>query len=205
MALLPFLAVISQSEPVLEFWNILNKGGLIEGELNYIEIYLSYISKTIEKSFPNPHLIITEHPDKWLGTGFLQTVWTRPVPGGGPTIRQAPSGRSGIDNKNVWYRFLDVHAQLCPALPIFWNFNGSENELFEKFAILAEWNSDIPPPILIFRPNELFNLIDAISEMIQLSDIFVDACQNFPTILETIQGMFQFQSKFQSAVQINKS
>ena len=74
MALLPILAIISQSEPVLEVWNILNKGGLIEGELNYIEIYLSYISKTIEKSFPNPHLIITEHPDKWLGTDLLQTV-----------------------------------------------------------------------------------------------------------------------------------
>ena len=90
-------------------------------------------------------------------------------------------------------------------MPIFWNFNGPEIELFKKLSIVAEWNSDIPPPILLIRPKELFNLIDAISEMIQLSDIFVDACQNFPTILETIQGMFQFQSKFQSAVQINKS
>ena len=106
-----------------------------------------------------------------------------------------PSGRSGDNNKNVhvWYRFiLDVHAQLCPALPIFWNFNGPENELFEKLTIVAEWNSDIPPPILLIQPNELFNLIDAISEMIQLSDIFVDACKNFPTNLETVQGMFQF-------------
>ena len=63
-------------------WNILNKGGLIEGELNYIEIYLSYISKTIDESFPNPHLIITEHPDKWLGTDVLQTRptirWSHP-------------------------------------------------------------------------------------------------------------------------------
>ena len=61
-----------------ELWNILNKGGLIEGELNYIEIYLSYISKTIDESFPNPHLIITEHPDKWLGTDVPQTRPPRP-------------------------------------------------------------------------------------------------------------------------------
>ena len=67
---------------------------------------------------------------------------------------------------------------------------------------MAEWNSDIPPPILLIQPNELFNLIDAISEMIQLSDIFVDACKNFPTILETVQGMFQLDSKFQSPVQM---
>lgn len=130
------------------------KGGLIEGELNYMEIYLSFISQTIEKSFPNPHLIITEHPDKWL----------------------------------------DVHAQLCPALPIFWNFDGSEIELFKKLTIVAEWNIEIPPPILLFRPNELFNLVDAISEMIQLSDIFVDACKDIPmlSLLETLQETDQF-------------
>ena len=50
--------------------NIFQKGGFIEGEVNYMEIYLSYISKTIDESFPNPHLIITEHPDKWLGKVF---------------------------------------------------------------------------------------------------------------------------------------
>ena len=45
-----------------------------------MEIYLSYISKTIDESFPNPHLIITEHPDKWLGTDVftapVRVIWT---------------------------------------------------------------------------------------------------------------------------------
>ena len=64
------------------------------------------------------------------------------------------------------------------------------NRFIPRF--LAEWNSEIPPPILLIRPNELFNLVDAISEMIQLSDIFVDACKNIPilSLLETVQGMF---------------
>ena len=77
-------------------------------------------------------------------------------------------------------------------MPLFWDFYGSEHDLFQKLTIIAEWNEEIPPPILLIRPDELFNLIDAISEMIQLSDIFVDACKELPilSLLETIQGTF---------------
>ena len=58
-----------------------------------MEIYLSYISKTIDESFPNPHLIITEHPDKWLGKDV-----NSPSGPYGPYGR--PSGQSGSNKEN---------------------------------------------------------------------------------------------------------